>query len=387
MKKLFLFTLAFAFVITSMAQAPGKMSYQAVVRNAANELVKSSDIGMRISILKDSPSGTAVYVETQTPKSNDNGLISIEIGSGTIVSGVFANINWAKGTYFIKTETDPAGGTNYTITGTSQLLSVPYALHAKTTGGIAPDTELMLSNTTDSSKLYLTPPGNTATGGLGTSTNHGLYFFTNNVDRAVFTASGKYGFGTLNPTSPFHIADGNAEIRLQNTQSNASLYLTAPAPGSTGGIGTSTSHGLYFFTNNRDRAVITADGWYGLGTSNPSSPIHLLDSNAELRLENPRSQASLYLTAPAPGSTGGLGTSSNHGLYFFTNNVDRAVFTPTGKFGFGTLNPASKVSVGGGDVQIEDIGAGIIMKSPNGSCWKVTINNSGVLTSTQITCP
>jgi uncharacterized protein (TIGR02145 family) len=108
------------------------MSYQAVVRDGSNNLVSSTSVGMQISILQGSASGTAVYVETQTPTSNANGLVSLEIGSGTVVSGTFASIDWANGPYFIKTETDPTGGTNYTITGTSQLLSVPYALHAKT---------------------------------------------------------------------------------------------------------------------------------------------------------------------------------------------------------------------------------------------------------------
>ncbi len=114
------------------AQAPQKISYQAVIRNSSNALVTNTTIGMQISILQGSASGTAVYVETQTPSSNANGLVSIEIGAGNVVSGSFTAINWANGPYFIKTETDPAGGTNYTIIGTSQLLSVPYALHAKT---------------------------------------------------------------------------------------------------------------------------------------------------------------------------------------------------------------------------------------------------------------
>ncbi|MCC6383714.1 MAG: DUF1566 domain-containing protein, partial [Bacteroidia bacterium] len=107
-------------------------SYQAVIRNASNNLVVNQSVGMQISILQGSASGTAVYVETQTPSSNANGLVSIEIGAGNVVSGSFTAINWANGPYFIKTETDPAGGTTYSITGTSQLLSVPYALHAKT---------------------------------------------------------------------------------------------------------------------------------------------------------------------------------------------------------------------------------------------------------------
>ena len=122
------------------AQSPEKMSYQAVIRNSSNALVTSTLVGMQISILKGSPSGTVVYAETQTPTTNANGLVSIEIGGGTVVSGTFSSIDWANGIYFIKTETDPTGGTIYTISGTSQLLSVPYALHAKTadtlTGGI-----------------------------------------------------------------------------------------------------------------------------------------------------------------------------------------------------------------------------------------------------------
>ncbi|OGS77099.1 MAG: hypothetical protein A3G95_03280 [Flavobacteria bacterium RIFCSPLOWO2_12_FULL_31_7] len=128
---LFLGSLAFA-------QAPEKMSYQAVVRNTTNNLVTNQAVGMQISILQGSATGTAVYVETQTPTSNTNGLVSLEIGSGVVVSGNMATINWANGPYFIKTETDPTGGTSYTITGISQLLSTPYALYAKTSGSSTP---------------------------------------------------------------------------------------------------------------------------------------------------------------------------------------------------------------------------------------------------------
>ena len=130
---LFLSTIAFA-------QSPQKMSYQAVVRNAANNLVTSQAVGMKISILQGSATGTAVYAETQSTTSNNNGLVSLQIGGGTVVTGTFATINWANGPYFIKTETDPASGTNYTITGTSQLLSVPFVLYAATSGSSNPGT-------------------------------------------------------------------------------------------------------------------------------------------------------------------------------------------------------------------------------------------------------
>ncbi len=118
--------------ITILAQAPQKMSYQAVIRNSSGQLVTSHAVGMRISILQGSATGTPVYVETQSPTTDGNGLVTIEIGGGMIVTGTFAGINWASGVYFIKTETDPAGGTAYSITGTTQILSVPYAFHSKT---------------------------------------------------------------------------------------------------------------------------------------------------------------------------------------------------------------------------------------------------------------
>ena len=134
------FTIAAALIMTVSlwAQSPEKMSYQAVVRDANNALVGTQTVGMQISILQGGSTGTAVYIETQTPNTNINGLVSIEIGSGTIVSGDFTTIDWANDTYFIKTETDPTGGATYTITGTSQLMSVPYALYAKTSGSSIP---------------------------------------------------------------------------------------------------------------------------------------------------------------------------------------------------------------------------------------------------------
>jgi formylglycine-generating enzyme required for sulfatase activity len=112
------------------AQAPQKFSYQSVIRNSSNQLVVGQTVGIKISILQGSVSGNEVFAETHLPLTNANGLATLEIGGGSIVSGNFANINWANGPFFVKTETDPNGGSNYTITNTSQLLSVPYALYA-----------------------------------------------------------------------------------------------------------------------------------------------------------------------------------------------------------------------------------------------------------------
>jgi len=136
MKKVYTLIAAVLLMAGVFAQSPEKMSYQAVIRNSSDQLVTNTGIGMQISILQGSASGTAVFVETHTTTTNANGLVSIEIGNGTTVSGDFATIDWANGPYFIKTETDPTGGISYSITGTSQLLSVPYTLYAKTAGSI-----------------------------------------------------------------------------------------------------------------------------------------------------------------------------------------------------------------------------------------------------------
>jgi|GEM_PF-1133080 len=119
-------------------QAPQSISYQAVIRNASDVLVTNYTIGMQVSILQGSSTGTAVYVETHTPTTNANGLATIAIGNGTVVSGTFATIDWSAGPYYIETETDPNGGINYTITGTQQFLSVPFALYSAESGSSVP---------------------------------------------------------------------------------------------------------------------------------------------------------------------------------------------------------------------------------------------------------
>jgi hypothetical protein len=105
MKRLYSILVALFITINVFAQAPQKMSYQAVIRKSNNTLLVSSPVGMKISILKDSATGTVVYAETYNPNpvTNANGLVSLEIGTGLPITGTFAAINWATGPYFIKT--------------------------------------------------------------------------------------------------------------------------------------------------------------------------------------------------------------------------------------------------------------------------------------------
>ena len=138
MKKLYILAFLLFATFATFAQGQDFMSYQAVIRNTDNTLVANHKIGIQVSILQGSFAGTAVYTETQMLTSNANGLVTMEIGGGNAITGSYNTINWANGPYFLKTEIDPTGGTSYTITGTSQLMSVPCALYAKTSGSSVP---------------------------------------------------------------------------------------------------------------------------------------------------------------------------------------------------------------------------------------------------------
>jgi len=115
----------------STAQAPQSFKYQAVARDASGEVLANQQVNFQISILQGSETGTSVYSETHVDSTNQFGLVTLEIGTGTTTDD-FTAIDWGSDTYFIQIEMDASGGTSYTLMGTSQLLSVPYALHART---------------------------------------------------------------------------------------------------------------------------------------------------------------------------------------------------------------------------------------------------------------
>ncbi len=134
MKTKAIFTMLWAFLlltINAFSQAPQKFNYQAVVRDDAGNLVSEQLVNMKISILQGSVDGTVVYSETHSPTTNSFGLVTLEIGGGTSTDD-FTAIDWGSDAYFIKVELDATGGTTYTEIGTSQILSVPYALNAET---------------------------------------------------------------------------------------------------------------------------------------------------------------------------------------------------------------------------------------------------------------
>ncbi|MFN5372663.1 MAG: fibrobacter succinogenes major paralogous domain-containing protein [Bacteroidia bacterium] len=172
MKNLLILISFYCIAFTALAQAPQKFSYQAVIRNAGNQLVANQFVGIKISILQGTITGSAVYTETHNLLTNANGLATLEIGGGTLLSGNFSNINWANGPYFIKTETDVNGGANYTINATHQLLSVPYALYSN-------NVTSSVSNAGDTlfigSSHYIIPGISAANNGGGGQTAYGSH--------------------------------------------------------------------------------------------------------------------------------------------------------------------------------------------------------------------
>ena len=140
MKRILLSFVAIATItLSSYGQAPEGFKYQAVVRDAGNTILNNQAVGMRMTIQQGSIGGTTVYQETFAPTTNAYGLVNLEIGSGTVVSGDFTTIDWSAGPYFIETAVDVTGGSSYAVMGTSQLMSVPYALHAKTAENVTND--------------------------------------------------------------------------------------------------------------------------------------------------------------------------------------------------------------------------------------------------------
>lgn len=384
MKKLF--TVFSVLLFSSMLVAapppvPQKMSYQAVVRSSSNELLANKTVGMKISILYNTPTGTVVYAETQTPTTNDNGLISIAIGTGTPLTGTFTAIEWTQGPHFIKTEIDPAGGTAYSITSTSELLSVPYALTAMyalnaSNAGTIPNNSVTSDKIKDGNVLE----SDLADNSVGSSKIMDGTVITEDLGSSSVT-SAKIADGTIVTAD---LADqtvataklGNQAVSAEKIQNGAILTdklansaVTAPKISS---MGASAGQILMYSGTAWTPAAMAAYPWLtngsniyfntgkvGIGESVPSSRLHVKTGETEIaRFESSAPSTSKWIALYQEDTRKGMIWSINDdiklrsetgGVAFQTGglNTDRVVITADGKTGIGDISPDATLDVEG----------------------------------------
>jgi len=131
MKKYCLLIILIVFVYAIKAQAPQHISYQFQIKDLNGSLLMNQNIGLRISIIENAFNGPPVFIETHNILTDEHGIVNVIIGHGSITLGSIEAIQWQANLFFLQIETDVSGGTNYSLMGASQLISVPYALYGR----------------------------------------------------------------------------------------------------------------------------------------------------------------------------------------------------------------------------------------------------------------
>lgn len=258
MKKiLILFMGLFLTAQMALSQAPQSFNYQAAVRDNANSPIANQNVGIRVLILETSASGTVVYSETHSVITSTIGLVNLAIGTGTVVSGDFTTINWGGDSHYVRIELDETGGTAYQPMGTSQLLSVPYALYSESSGGggttytAGSDISLagnVITNTAPDQTVTLTGTGGT-------------------------TITGTYPNFTVNSTDLVNDADFDPSNEFQTiTQTGTSVTL------SDGGGTFSVSDGDTTLWKENGPNIYRLNTKVGIGNNNPQYRIHVYDT-------------------------------------------------------------------------------------------------------------
>jgi hypothetical protein len=454
MKKInYTLLLLLSFTLSAFAQTPQAFNYQASLRDNAGQLLVSKPVSVRISIVTGSPDGPSAYTETHSVTTTNQGIVNLQVGRGTS-SDLFSAIDWTSGTFFLKVEIDPDGGNSYITIGTSELLSVPFALMAKNSGMvnwenveqkpvIPTNTNQLvngagfLTSFTETDPVFAASPASTISSSKISNWNS-AYGWGNhaNMGYAIYplqTGNNGRFLSTNGTTTMWSYAVSNAGSPL--SISNNFLNISQAGP-TTDGYLSKTDWNL--FNNkvssrwlNEGNNMYFLEGNVGIGTNNPSRKLQVESyvQEGEIRdlllLRNLSSSNTSYtgLNLRADDYNYGLGisfTSSNYNLIsdfnqvasiltngralalscsstngsirLFTNPdgngiIERLRITSEGYLGVGTITPAAKVEVADGDIYISDINKGIIMKSPDGHCWRGTLDYAGSLQFSSIPCP
>jgi len=266
-----------------LAQTPNGINYQAVLRNTNNQIITNQNVGLRLSVLQTSSTGTVAYSETFNTTTNDYGVVNLVLGQGTVLSGSFSNIDWGIASYFVKVDVDFTGGVNYQFMGTSQLQSVPYALYAERVSSydeVDGDTtnELQMLNLSNDT-LYLSDGNWVYLGGSGSIwTQQG---------NSVFVLNDKVGVGTNNPTSAMHIVDTSSasgyagQLKLEGgNQASISFVNDSVAAGNSKIVVNAAYNQMQFRHNGGTKMTIHKNGSVSIGTYEHDAKLKVKQMNS-----------------------------------------------------------------------------------------------------------
>jgi len=390
------------FVNVATAQTPNSFRYQAVVRNASGLTLQTQNVNLRITLLQGTTTGTSVYSEEHTVTTNEFGMVNIEIGSGSTQIGTIAGIDWANGPYFIKIELDATGGNSFVEMGTTQLLSVPYALYAASgtegpqgiqgvqgpagqDGQQGVQGEQGVAGQNGISILWLgtfaaSPANPVLNNAYYNSTDKKSYVFDGSTWQILAQdgATGAQGIqgtqGLPGTNATIHSGTGISisNDTIYNTNLGSAINLTGSGATSVSGtypnitISSTDNNTLYSagnglslsgttfnsaWSNNVNNIYNNNGGNVGIGTSTPLSSLHIQGS---LRLNDDTEGLGKVLTSDAFGN----GTWQNFIVPSFSGTVNflpkftgltsignSIVFESNNKIGVGTTTPSGKLEI------------------------------------------
>jgi hypothetical protein len=395
MKKFTLTFSMFLIAIAVLAQTPKAFKYQAVARESNGNIIANGEVSFRMSIIQGALPGTVVYSETFGVPTNEFGVVTMDIGKGTVVSGNFAAIDWGITPMYLKTEFDPSGGETYQNMGTSEMLSTPFALYD---GDWRISGNNMYSSLPGNVGIGTTTPGNkleisgaesvaglrvrygptygslfgefkhAGSGGLLINSNAGggwadMSFQTDGTTRMFIESAGNVGIGTTTPGSRLVVKSaGSSDVF--NIISDVDNYLFRLRHTS------NNSGALYLYDGSVNNNILLNGGGnsyinggnLGIGTTTPDAPLHVED---RIMVGEDPSYPTVYGELLHEGGGTGFIINSNAGggswadLYFQTNGTTKMFIESAGNVGIGTTTPASRLDVRG-NVTIRDNSTGTI---------------------------
>lgn len=384
-----------------LGQTPQAFKYQTVVRDAAGEILQNQNVSFRFSIHDVNPAGAIIYSETHSVTTSEFGLVNLNVGSGIPVIGFFSAIDWGTNSKYLETEIDPAGGNSYTSMGTSQLLSVPYALYSDNTANnddadADPDNELQSlsivgNNLSISDGNTVILPGSGISNRISdndgdtwidaerNSDNDSIIFYTSGMERMVIShngyievngqmiATGFSGDGSGLTGIPGddlgdHLAtqdldmNGNSITNLDDPQSDSDAankgYVDAH-PGDNLGNHVAAQNivlGNNWISNDGDieGISVTPDGYVGINTISDQRLTvagNIRSSDQVMAGYGTTVSASYRFGAGFENS--GLSSPFANSVSVITDGAARMTINSSGNIGIGTTNPANTLHVQG----------------------------------------